>query len=255
MNTQVNSEAPAGTAEAAPAVQVAVAETAPVALTPVAQAIAPTPAAAPAPVAATPRKSVLDDFLDDDETPVTNETLDSVLDSDDASTGEEEGTLDGLEDEIDPDAEVEGSGDEGGDGEGTLEGLEDGDASADTNADLDALGDLEDVAEEEQAMVVIDVFKQKCTDCTHLVPWGTKTHKRCHFSNGNDLCPAQSIRIRRYIPVDQIVSRFMAAESQGDTDRLLTLYAKLKEKAPDVQEEIHAGLKAAREKKAQRANA
>lgn len=251
MNTQVNSEAPAGGTEAAPVMQVAVAETAPVALTPVAAAIAPTPAAAPTPMAATPRKSVLDDFLDDDDAEATPESLDAVLDSDDASA-EEEGTLDGLEEEVDPDAEVEGSGDEG---EGTLEGLEDGDAGADSNADLDALGDLEDAAEEEQAMVVIDVFKQKCTDCTHLVPWGTKTHKRCHFSNGNELCPAQSIRIRRYIPVDQIVSRFMAAESQGDSDRLVTLYSKLKEKAPDVQEEIHAALKAAREKKAQRASA
>jgi hypothetical protein len=228
-----------------------------VALTPVAAAIAPIPAAVTAPVAATPRKSVLDDFLDDDA-PADEATLEAILESDeiglhgDGEGGvEEEGTLDGLDDEIDPNAEVEGSGDAD---EGTLDGL-DGEAEPDANADLDALGDLEDAAEEEQAMVVIDVFKQKCTDCTHLVPWGTKTHKRCHFSNGNELCPAQSIRIRRFIPVDQIVSRFMAAEAQGDSDRLVTLYSKLKEKAPDVQEEIHAALKAAREKKAQRANA
>lgn len=248
MNTQVNSEAPAGTE---PVLQVAVVETAPVALTPVAAAIAPQPAAAPAPVAATPRKSVLDDFLDEDDAaeaaaPEAEAEAEIEIDL-------EEGTLDGLEEEVDPDAEVEGSGDEG---EGTLEGLEDGDAPApNANADLDELTDLEDTVEDEQAMVVIDVYKQKCTDCTHLVPWGTKTHKRCHFSNGNELCPAQSIRIRRYIPVDQIVSRFMAAESQGDSDRLVTLYTNLKTKAPDVQEEIHAALKAAREKKAQRASA
>lgn len=251
MNTQVNSEAPAGTAEV---LQVAVVETAPVALTPVAAAIAPTPA--PAPVAATPRKSVLDDFLDEDdaaEAAAPEAEADAEIEID-----LEEGSLDGLEEDGDAD-EVEGTGDGEGDeveGEGTLEGLDDGDAPAvDANADLEELADLEDAAEDEQAMVVIDVYKQKCTDCTHLVPWGTKTHKRCHFSNGNEQCPAQSIRIRRYIPVDQIVSRFMAAESQGDSDRLVTLYTNLKTKAADVQEEIHAALKAAREKKALRASA
>lgn len=227
MNTQVNSET-----SVASAPTVAVAETAPVPLTPVAAAVAPILAAAPAPVAP---KRVIDDFLDaDDEVTAapapaaaSAEAEDEVLDLDGGDTIAE------FE---------EGS----GDGDGTTE------ASGDS--DLDGLADLEEVAgEEEQSMVVIDVFKKKCTDCTHLVPWGTKTHKRCHFSNGNDLCPAQSVRIRRYIPVDQIVSRFMAAESQGDTDRLLTLYANLKTKAPDVQEEIHTALKAAREKKALKA--
>jgi hypothetical protein len=216
MNTQVNSEAPAASAEPV----VAVAQTAPVALTPIAAAVAPIPAAAPSPQVS---KGIMDDFLDEDEPEevVIAETLET----------------DGSDDsDIIPDLE-----------DSELPATA-GDAST-GDEDLADLEDLEEVAGEEQSMVVIDVFKTKCTDCTHLVPWGTKTHKRCHFSNGNDLCPAQSIRIRRHIPVDQIVARFMAAESQGDTDRLVTLYENLKKKAQDVQEEIHAALKAAREKK------
>lgn len=244
MNTQVNSEAPAGHAEAP--VQVAVAETAPVPLTPVAAAITETPAA-------TPRKSVLDDFLDADDAEaaaadqaIASDLSDVVVEDDGDALAEDEGTLEGLDDEP---SEADGESDSASE-EGTLDGLE---GATNPDADLEELEDLEEVAEEEESMVVIDVFKQKCTDCTHLVPWGSKTHKRCHFSNGNELCPAQSVRIRRYIPVDQIVARFMAAETQGDTDMLLNLYAKLKEKAPDVQEEIHAALKTAREKKALKA--
>jgi hypothetical protein len=217
MNTQVNSEA---SSSAAP---MSVAETVPVPLTPVAAAAG---VASTAAVAATlaPRK-VIDDFLDEDETPqapAAAGTAAEVADTDDAESDDNE----------------------------IIPGLEDTDAAdGEEGSDLVRLTDLEDAAEDEQSMVVIDVYKKKCTDCTHLVPWGEKTHKRCHFSNGNELCPAQSVRIRRYIPVDQIVTRFMAAETQGDTDRLVALYEMLQEKAPDVQEEIHAALKAARERK------
>jgi hypothetical protein len=221
MNTQVNSEAPAAAAQAAPVV--AVAETAPVALTPVAAAVA-----APATAAVAARKSLADDFLDTDDEPVTNAAPAQVVAEAEEETAEENEIIPDLEDDA-SDTVVSADGEEGSD----LQGLE----------------DLDEVVEEEQSMVVIDVFKKKCTDCTHLVPWGTKTHKRCHFSNGNELCPAQSVRIRRYIPVDQIVTRFLAAESQGDTKRLIALYANLEAKATDVQEEIHAALKAAREKK------
>jgi hypothetical protein len=235
MNTQVHSETSAG--HAAPTV--AVAETAPVALTPVAAAVTTTPAAHHPVVA----KNVLDDFLDaDDEIEVAPAVVGLVdeqsgpaeLDTESATFADEGDTIAEFED---------GASAEAGDAD-----------EADADQDLEGLVDLEEaVGEEEQSMVVIDVFKKKCTDCTHLVPWGTKTHKRCHFSNGNDLCPAQSVRVRRYIPVDQIVSRFLAAEAQGDTDRLVTLYENLKSKATDVQEEIHAALKAAREKKALKA--
>lgn len=114
-------------------------------------------------------------------------------------------------------------------------------------ADLDELASLEDEIEED---AVVMVYKKKCLKCKALVPWAEKTYTQCHFSNGNENCPAQSMQIKIRIPMEDIVPRFLAAEEQNDTARLVSLFSNLGEKEQWVQDAVHAALRKARAERA-----
>lgn len=213
--------------------------TAPVPVTPVVLVEAATPPMAETAVSAavtevvprvpSKREAALNDFLDDeDDAPVA--------------------ALEDAEAEADADSD-------------TIEVLEDLEAGGeptdeDENADLSALETIGsvDVSDDETSEIAkVFVCKKKCLECSHLVPWAEKAYKNCHFSNGNQNCPAGSMQIQILIPFDQIVPRFLAAEEAGDTDRLIRLYEKLKLKPSYVQDAVHAKIKEERERRTARA--
>lgn len=173
-----------------------------------------------------PKRSAADDFVDSDDeedlSPEAQAELEAVFGSDskpgDSAEASEEGEA----------ADEAGSNESVGDG-----------------VDITSLSELED----EESDAIVEIFKKKCLECAALVPWKEKTYKSCHFSSGNDHCPAKSIRIQTRIPLEDIVPRFLAAEEQNDTDRLERLYAKLKTWEPWKQETVHQALKAERIKR------
>lgn len=124
----------------------------------------------------------------------------------------------------------------------------DGESEQDEGVSIEDLSDLDE--EESGDGAVVEVFKKKCLNCKALVPWAEKTYKSCHHSNGNEFCPAATIKIQTRIPFEDIVPRFLAAEEQSDTTRLLKLYENLAKLAPWKQEAIHDALKRARAAKA-----
>lgn len=105
---------------------------------------------------------------------------------------------------------------------------------------------LEDQSEV-QDDALVQVFNAKCLNCSHLVSFATKKYKNCHFSKGNEHCPAQSVQITIRIPIEKIVRRFIVALKTGDNERLGKLYTVLATKEPWYQERVTRALSAARQ--------
>lgn len=175
-------------------------------------------AAAPAQEAPKASKTSASSLVDDDDDGVSQEDVQDL----EASFG------DGAATEA---TEFEGEATQGGDTEDDQEL---------------SLDDLDDLNDEEESSAVVELYKKKCLNCSHLVPWAEKSYKTCHSSNGNEFCPAATIKILTRIPFEDIVPRFLAAEEQNDTARLSTLYAKLGEQEPWKQEAILEAIKRAR---------
>jgi hypothetical protein len=178
------------------------------------------------------RKTAADDFLDDDDEETGGEGL-----SQDASEQLEK--IFGAE---------SGSDAELGDGDSTGN-PEDGEVltlvSEGGNGGVD-LSDLEDLDDEDSG-AILNVYKKKCLECKALVPWAEKLYKQCHFSNGNENCPAKSVRIQTRIPMERIIPRFLAAEQMNDSGVLMLLHQNLSKKESWVQDAVHEELKKARE--------
>lgn len=110
------------------------------------------------------------------------------------------------------------------------------DADAEVEIDEDTL----DAAEVDNG--VLEIYNEKCLRCTHLVPHADKKFNNCHFSKGNDRCPASSVQILIGIPLDNIVNAFLTAEQIGDNSRLGRLYAQLAEKPAWQQQRIQEAI-------------
>lgn len=93
---------------------------------------------------------------------------------------------------------------------------------------------------------IVEIYSADCLTCKALVPFAEKARKKCHFSRGNEHCPAQSLQIQIRLPIDEIVARFLRAEAMGDNQRLARLYAKLGTKSEYAQKRINDALREAR---------
>jgi hypothetical protein len=122
-----------------------------------------------------------------------------------------------------------------------------GTEATDTSTDDGSASFLDEDDEETQDEALVEVHDSKCLNCSHLVSFATKKYKNCHFSKGNEHCPAQSVKITIRIPVEKIVRRFIVAMKTGDNERLGQLYTKLAKHESWYQERITTALKKAKE--------
>lgn len=95
---------------------------------------------------------------------------------------------------------------------------------------------------------ILFVFEPKCLECSHLVAFAKKAHNGCHFTAGNEDCPAQSVTISVKLPMTKILRNFLRAEEEGDTEKLGRLYAALSAKPGWAQKQILDALQDARER-------
>ncbi len=78
------------------------------------------------------------------------------------------------------------------------------------------------------------VHSRKCLNCVHLAPTvGKKVYSDCHFSKGNDNCPASEVRIVIMLPYEVIATRLYKATVSGDAATLSSLSARLNRQDPD----------------------
>jgi hypothetical protein len=101
-----------------------------------------------------------------------------------------------------------------------------------------------DVPEE----AILFVYEPKCLGCSHLVAFAENTHNGCHFTAGNEDCPAQSVTISVKLPMTKIIRNFLRAEENGDTEKLGRLYGALSQKPEWAKRQILEALQEARER-------
>lgn len=104
-----------------------------------------------------------------------------------------------------------------------------------------------DVDENEDDDALLEIYHSKCLRCSSLVSFATEKFKKCHFTKGNEHCPAQSVKITIRIPVEMVVRKFIVALKTGDNQKLAKLYSHLAEKELWYQERINTALKKARQ--------
>ena len=67
---------------------------------------------------------------------------------------------------------------------------------------------------DEPTIVALD--SEKCYGCGHLFPVMTKLHKSCHYSRGNEQCPAKRFVIRQVVNLDYFAKRLAKYAKEGD---------------------------------------
>ncbi len=117
--------------------------------------------------------------------------------------------------------------------------------AADESAE-DASTDEVEVDDEDSDTALIFVQKPQCLGCGHLVAFADKKYKSCHFTAGNEDCPAQAVKIAVQLDTRKIVRNFLNAEEEGDTVKLSRLYAALASKPEWGKRQIMEDLAAAR---------
>ena len=140
---------------------------------------------------------------------------------------------------------------------GQLENI--GDRDRDSDADSKVIQEDSAASQFEQLEIrvspdapllgVIQVYKLKCLNCTHLVPAAGKEYNECHYSAGNKLCPASSMKIIQHIPIDKILRAFKEAENSGNLGHISRLYAQIAKRPDWVQQRINDELRKARARK------
>lgn len=90
------------------------------------------------------------------------------------------------------------------------------------------------------------VYKPHCLECSYLVAFATKKFKRCHFSQGNNDCPASGVKILIKIPTERIVKSLLRKEEEQDLAGISEWYAKLATKPDWAQTQILDALKEAK---------
>lgn len=130
----------------------------------------------------------------------------------------------------------------------------------DDNSDLRLSDETDEFAEAEAASksktakalesgAVVEVYKPECLSCNALVPFVVekKTKKKpCHFSAGNEACPAKSVKIVIHVNVGKIVEAFLRCERTGNHEKLADLYLQLSKKSAWERERVTEALANAR---------
>lgn len=102
--------------------------------------------------------------------------------------------------------------------------------------------------EEVDEEAILRIYSADCLRCVALVgALGQKVFKRCHYTTGNEDCPAGSARIVVGVPVNKIVSMILDAENSSDNARLARIYSQLSGKDQVVQDLVRDELAKARQ--------
>lgn len=144
----------------------------------------------------------------------------------------------------DPEDDVFGSGDTT-----DSEDQDEVDDAASTDQFEDSEGDEDGSEDGEDEPGLLTIFKHECLNCISLYANGTKQYKKCHFTEGNEDCPASQVKIVVGIPVGRLIKRILDAEELGEAESLTEVYAKISTKDPDVQALFFQELSVARRKR------
>lgn len=146
---------------------------------------------------------------------------------------DEDGEVEQAEDELDGEADDTAADD------ATVTDDDDGEADEADEATLEVDADAtasDNDTNEPQALVMI--YADRCLRCAYLCGPMTKHYDDCHFSNGNEDCPAARTRIVVGINFDKASDALAQAMLENNIQRLTRITAKLADKDEVVQKRV-----------------
>lgn len=96
---------------------------------------------------------------------------------------------------------------------------------------------------------VVTIHTHKCLRCFHLIDsnlvtdpekLNLKKFSKCHFSKGNDLCPARSLHITRALDLQGAALAYKEAEEDGKTKEISKILHKLNKYHPVIRAKVLA---------------
>lgn len=85
--------------------------------------------------------------------------------------------------------------------------------------------------------IVVPIYKEKCAICAYMNPRKETTFD-CHFSKGNELCPAKLYVFSVGFSVTMFAKRYSDATIHGDVVKLQKILETVKEQPIPAQEEF-----------------
>ena len=83
------------------------------------------------------------------------------------------------------------------------------------------------------------LFSKKCTLCTHLYPeGGTQSPVDCHYSKGNEDCPARTTMFIIGVNVNTVAQAIIEANATADFGRLEKIYKRLSSKDESIRLQV-----------------
>jgi len=91
-----------------------------------------------------------------------------------------------------------------------------------------------DEGNQDQIQGNVYIHSSKCMNCVHLLPTlGKKAHSSCHYTKGNDQCPASEIRIVVMLPYEKIATKLYNAHMENNPAKIASLMARLNRQDPE----------------------
>jgi hypothetical protein len=105
-----------------------------------------------------------------------------------------------------------------------------------------AVDNTSDGEGEEASIGFFTIYNANCMRCTHLCPeleakGKGKAFKDCHYSRGNEDCPAQTAQIVIGIPIEKIAKNIVRYKQEQNSAKLAHVYSKLATK-DDAQQHL-----------------
>lgn len=107
------------------------------------------------------------------------------------------------------------------------------------------VGATEAVAEEkepeEKEKDYVIIYSEDCLKCLHLCPTlGVKAYKDCHFSKGNEDCPAKTLRVAIGVNVERTAKIYTKYFKTNNVDKLTRMNKRLSTKDPAIVAQVMA---------------
>jgi hypothetical protein len=81
-------------------------------------------------------------------------------------------------------------------------------------------------------MDYLALYKRQCKFCSYLDPEETKKYDRCHFSRGNEQCPAKEVQLAVVGEAVRCAAAVKAARAEGDLEKESRLLEKVAKATP-----------------------
>ncbi len=88
----------------------------------------------------------------------------------------------------------------------------------------------------------LTVYSENCLTCKSLVTGARKRYKECHFENGNEECPALSVKIIIMGKVDQVAKKIRGARRELDAALEAQIWSSVASESPGFIHKLYARL-------------